>query len=66
MATLHVIIQITGLFCLYVMGAGVFVGLCLLLYRPFVGLYRLGQKALISIRKSKTCGERSRTIENRK
>ena len=53
MAFLHNIIQIAGLWCLYVMGAGVFVGLCWLLYRPFVGLCRLGWGALISIRKSK-------------
>jgi len=58
MPVLHTIIQIAGLFCLYVMAAGLFVGLCWLLYRPLVGLYRIGWEALISIRKSK--------IENRK
>jgi len=35
MSVLHTIIQVAGLWCMYVMGAGVFVGLCWLLYSIF-------------------------------
>jgi len=44
MSVLHTIIQIAGLFCLFVMAAGLFVGVCWLLYSLFGNLY-----AIISI-----------------